>query len=69
MSKKYRFYFHYYKAKKCLSIHWQGACHQVRDVKVLVPTESKWNKRQPMLVIQGWASEVEFSEDGCATIK
>jgi len=66
--KKRRFFYHYYRAYKCLSLHWKGACHRVQDVEVHVPTESKWRKGQPQLVIQGWAEDVEFV-DGKAIIR
>lgn len=56
--KKYRFFYHYYKAKKAMSVHFRGTCHVVNDVQCNVPCESKWNKRQPNLVMRGWAKDV-----------
>lgn len=60
--RKYRFYYHYYRAKQCLSVHWRGACYTAKDVVIQVPTESKWKKGQPHLVIQGYAHDVQFRE-------
>lgn len=66
--KQYRFYYHYYRGKKCLSVHWKGACYTAQDVDVQVPTQSKWRKTQPHLVIQGYATEMNII-DGTAYIK
>lgn len=66
-TKKYRFYYHYYRAKGCLSVHWKGACYTADNIVVNVPTESKWKKGQPHLVIQGFAEDVKF-ENGVAYI-
>lgn len=68
MKKKYRFFFHYRKQLKCLSIHFRGKCYQVEDILCDAPTESKWNKQQPLLVIQGFAEEL-IIENNIAIIK
>lgn len=65
--KKYRFFYHYYRQYNCLSIHFKGKCYRVEDIKCNVPTESKWNKRQPHLTMRGWAEEVKI-EDGVAEV-
>ena len=54
----YRFFYHYYKQHKCLSIHFKGKCYKVKDIICNVPTESKWNNSQPNLVMRGWANDV-----------
>lgn len=56
--RKYRFFYHYFKAKKRMSVHWKGACSVVDDVQCDVPCETKWNKTQPMLVMRGFATDV-----------
>jgi hypothetical protein len=53
-----RFFYHYYKQKKKMSIHWNKSCHVVDNVVCEVPCETKWNKRQPQLVMRGWAKEL-----------
>ncbi len=62
MSKK-RFFYHYYRQYKCLSIHYNGTCTKINNVKCSVPVETKWNKTQPNLVIQGFANDVTYIED------
>ena len=57
---QYRFFYHYYKQKKRMSIHFKGACHVVDNVECLVPCETKWNKTQPQLVMRGWAKELDI---------
>jgi len=66
--KKYRFFFHYYKRYKCLSIHFKGKCYRANDVICEVPINSKWNKTQPNLVMQGFAKKIIIEKDVC-TIK
>lgn len=63
--KKYRFFFHYYKRYKCLSIHYKNQCMRAKDIVCNVPVESKWNKTQPHLVIRGFANSVEIIDDIC----
>lgn len=67
-TKKYRFFYHYYKQYNCLSVHFRGKCYKAANVICKVPTESKWNKTQPNLVMRGFAKEVTIV-DGLATIK
>lgn len=56
--RKYRFFYHYNKPKKAMSIHWRGACYIVKDITCLARTESKWNKGQPQLVMRGFSDDV-----------
>jgi hypothetical protein len=62
-----RFFFHYYKQYKCLSVHFNGQCHKVKDVDCKVPCESKWSKRQPNLVMRGFCNDVQI-KNGIAII-
>lgn len=64
----YRFFYHYYKAKKAMSVHFRGACYVAKDVKCQVPCETKWNNRQPQLVMRGFANDV-LIRDGVAYIR
>ena len=63
--KKYRFFFHYYKRYKCMSIHFRDQCMRAQDVVCNVPKESKWNKTQPNLVMRGYAEKVEIIDQTC----
>lgn len=66
--KKYRFFYHYYRQKKKMSVHFKGSCIVVNNIKCEVPCETKYNKRQPYLVMQGFASSVEI-KNNIAVIK
>ena len=63
--KKYRFFFHYYKRYKCMSIHFRDQCMRAQDVVCNVPIESKWNKTQQNLVMRGYAEKVEIIDQTC----
>ena len=56
--KKYRVFYHYNKQEKKMSVHFRGKCHIVNDVNCSVEVNTKWNKRQPYLVMQGFARDV-----------
>jgi len=59
--KKYRFFYHYRKQTKRLTLHYKGECIPLDDLVCEVQTESKWNKRQPHIVMQGFAEEVTIT--------
>lgn len=61
--KKYRFFYHYNKQNKKMSVHFQKQCIIVSDIVCGVPCSTKWNKTQPQLVMQGFASKVEIRND------
>lgn len=64
---KYRFFYHYYKAKGKMSVHFRDTCHVVDDIVCEVPCETKWKPTQPRLIMQGFASNVQI-KGGKATI-
>ena len=64
---KYRFFFHYYKQKGAMSVHFRGTCYIVNQVICKVPCETKWNKRQPRLVMRGFATNLGI-ENGVAIL-
>lgn len=49
-----------------MSVHFKGMCYQVDYIECNVPCETKYNKRQPYLVMQGWAENVVI--DDCKAI-
>lgn len=61
--KTYRFFYHYFKQKKCMSVHFQKKCTQCQNVVCYAETNTKWNKTQPQLVMQGYASKIEMIDD------
>jgi hypothetical protein len=46
-----------------MSVHFKKQCIQCKNVICYAETESKWNKTQPQLVIQGFASDIKIDED------
>lgn len=58
--RKYRFFYHYYKQYKEMSVHFRGKCYRTKNVVCKPPCETKWNKRQPNIVMQGWATKIEI---------
>jgi hypothetical protein len=69
----YRFFLHYNKpasqaAKRPLwSVHYRNRCHIVDKIDCRRPTESKVNRRQPYVVMRGFARSVDVV-DGAAVI-
>ena len=64
-NKKYRVFFHYYKQYKCMSIHFRNKCMKAKNIECNVAIETKYNKSQPQLVMQGFAESVEIKDDIC----
>lgn len=56
--KKYRFFYHYFKARGKMSVHFKGKCTVVDDIICLVPCGTKWRNTQPKIVMQGFAENV-----------
>ena len=61
--KKYRFFYHYRKQTKGMTVHFKGKCIPCIDVKCEQPCETKRNKQQPLLVMQGYCYDVKLIED------
>jgi hypothetical protein len=52
-----RFFYHYYKQKKRMSFHFSNeSCQVVDNIVCSVPSETKWKKTQPNLIMRGWAT-------------
>lgn len=66
--KKYRFFYHYRKETGGMTVHFRKKCYAVENVNCKVACETKFNKQQPRLVMQGFAESVEI-ENETATIK
>ncbi len=54
------FWFHYNKKNKCMTIHWHGQCLYVDELDCQVPCKSKFNTKQPKIVMRGLASAVDI---------
>ena len=55
----HRFFFHYRKCDGQMSVHFRGQCIPCKNVECCVTCQTKYNKRQPYLVLQGWAVSVD----------
>ena len=63
MARKKRFFYHYYRQKDKMSVHFEGRCQIVDAVSCLVPSETHRQKRQPRLVVRGWATQVFINNE------
>jgi hypothetical protein len=63
MAKQYRFFYHYFKAQKKMSVHFRNKCSIVNDIVCKTTCETKWRKTQPQLVMQGFAKNVIIEND------
>lgn len=66
--KKYRFFYHYNKQLKKMTIHFKKTCNIVDNVVCHVPCETKWNKRQPNLVMRGFCEDLKI-KNGVGILK
>jgi len=66
--KKTRFFYHYRKCDKKMSVHFKNQCFPVENIVCYAACESKWKNKQPFLVMQGFATQVEIV-DNVAHIK
>jgi hypothetical protein len=46
-----------------MSVHFDGKCHVVMNIICNVPCETKWNDKQPNLVMRGFASKVLITDN------
>lgn len=61
--RKYRFFYHYFKQKNKMTVHFKKTCTVVYDVICNVPCETKWSEAQPKLVMRGFATSVEVKDN------
>ena len=61
--KKYRFFFHYRRSTGGMTIHFRGKCYSCKNLECTVPVETKYNKIQPRLVLQGYCTEIVIEYD------
>ncbi len=61
--KKYRFFYHYSHQNRKMSIHFKKQCMIVDNIICNVTCQTKWNKTQPNLVMQGFCKEVIIKDN------
>lgn len=62
-NREYVFFYHYYRQKKAMSVHFRGACYVTPNVVCKVPCETKWSERQPNLIMKGKCKNIEIKDD------
>lgn len=62
MSRRYRFFFHYNKHKKMMSVHFRKHCILVDDVVCNTRCNTKWSKIQPHLRMEGFTTDVRIDK-------
>jgi hypothetical protein len=60
---KNRFFYHWRKSDDRMTVHFRKRCINVYGVTCLAACEEKRNKRQPRLVMQGFAKSVTVVND------
>jgi len=56
--RKYRFFYHYFKQKGKMSVHFRNQCIIVDNVECNTSCETHWQDRQPRLIMRGKAKSV-----------
>lgn len=57
-----RFFFHYNKHTKNMTVHFKGVCYPTKNLKCLVPCSSHYQKKQPRLVMRGWSRLINVTK-------
>lgn len=63
----YRFFYHFRKSTKSMTVHWKNSCLAAQNVICNVACETKWSDKQPRLVMRGFCKNVEI-KNGTAII-
>jgi predicted metal-dependent hydrolase len=63
MNRKFRFFFHYNKQRKQMTVHFKKQCIPIQNIECHVVCETKWKKTQPNLVMQGFCSNIKILKD------
>ena len=64
-TKLYRFFYHYNKVDKLMTVHFRGQCLLAKHFICIPSCETKWNKTQPNIVMRGWSPglKVEWAKN------
>lgn len=63
----YKFFYHFNKpltrqrGKPYMSVHFRGKCYFTPDLICRVPCQTKVNKRQPIMVMEGKCNELHIT--------
>ena len=58
--KKYRYFYHFNKREKKMTVHFRGKCLIAKDIECHCPAETYWSARQPHLVMRGFCNKVNI---------
>jgi len=61
--KKYRFFYHFRRSTLGMTVHYKGVCYPCKNVLCEAICETKWNKTQPLLILQGFSSGILVLND------
>lgn len=56
--KKYRFFMHYNKPNKCMTVHYKGQCYLAKHIICEPECQTHYKSTQPHLVLRGWCSNL-----------
>ena len=59
----YRFFYHFRRSTNGMTVHFKGKCIPCMEVKCKVPCETKRNKQQPKLVMQGFCNKITIDNE------
>lgn len=58
-----RFFYHFRKQTKGMTVHYKNQCIAVKNVVCNCPAETKWSDKQPRLVMRGYCNNVKIEND------
>ncbi len=58
-----RFFYHFNKQNKAMTVHFLGKCMIAKNVICKVECETKWTARQPRLIMRGFAKNVTIENN------
>jgi len=58
MNKKYRFFYHFNKKEKKMTVHFKGTCYIYKHIICEPETQTHYKSTQPHLVMRGWCSGI-----------
>lgn len=61
--KKFRFFYHYNKQQRKMSVHFKRKCYIVTDIICQPECQTHYRNSQPYLVMRGWTTNVLINND------
>lgn len=51
-----------------MTVHYRGKCYIAKNIICEPETQTKWNKIQPHIVLQGWCSNIIHTPDSATDL-